>query len=106
MLQVNEGITTCTAYNLLQLHYGRRVPPPVLGEAYVSVILKEGKDKLDCKSYRPINVLNSDYKLFASVLAGRLEKIMPLLIYKDQTGLLAIGKPMIIFRDSCRLLIS
>lgn len=32
-------------------------------DAVISVIPKEGKDKLDCGSYRPISVLNQDYKI-------------------------------------------
>ncbi len=37
---------------------------PSRRETIISVILKEGKYKLGCGNYKPINVLNVDYKLF------------------------------------------
>lgn len=33
-------------------------------EAIISIIPKKGKDRLECSSYRPITVLNVNYKLF------------------------------------------
>lgn len=42
---------------------------PSWRKAIISVILKEGKDKLECGNYWPISVLNVDYKLFTSILA-------------------------------------
>uniref|UniRef100_A0A8C5PB98 Reverse transcriptase domain-containing protein n=1 Tax=Leptobrachium leishanense TaxID=445787 RepID=A0A8C5PB98_9ANUR len=54
--------------------------------ATIVVIPKEGKDPLSCASYRPISLLNSDIKLFATGLANRLHPLASLLVRKDQVG--------------------
>lgn len=55
-------------------------------QATISLLLKKAKDPLLCESYRPISLLNCDYKILANVLAGRLENILPKVIHPDQTG--------------------
>ena len=58
--------------------------PPSLRSALISVIFKKG-DRLDCKNWRPISVLNVDYKLCARALAGHLLKVLHHVIASDQT---------------------
>ena len=60
--------------------------PPSWNQALISVIYKPGKDATECSSYRPISVLNLDYKIFTTILAKRIENIIPELIDTDQTG--------------------
>lgn len=60
--------------------------PLTLTQASISLILKKNKDPLDCASYRPISLLNVDYKILAKLLSTRLEAVLPSVISPDQTG--------------------
>lgn len=59
---------------------------PAWKQATISVVPKEGKDHLYCSSFRPISVLNVDYKLFTVILSTRVQELLPELINTDQTG--------------------
>ena len=50
----------------------------------ISLIFKKG-DRLDPRNWCPITLLNVDYKLAARVVAGRLLKVIHLIVAKDQT---------------------
>jgi hypothetical protein len=54
--------------------------------AIISLIPKGGKDSRLIKNWRPISVLNVDYKIYAKVIALRLKTVMPDLIHEDQCG--------------------
>ena len=54
--------------------------------AVLRLILKKDKDITDLKNWRPISLLNTDYKILAHVLAGRLQRVLPEIISKDQNA--------------------
>ena len=47
---------------------------------------KEDSDLSALANWRPIMLLNLDYKIASKVIAKRMEKVLALLINPDQTG--------------------
>ena len=54
----------------------------------ISLIPKKEKNRMFLKNWRPISLLNTDYKLLAKILASRLQNVLPDIINDDQTGYL------------------
>ena len=54
--------------------------------AIISLLPKKEKNRIFLKNWRPISLLNVDYKILAKALANRLTKYLPRLIDEDQTG--------------------
>ena len=52
----------------------------------VTLIPKEDSDLLDLQNWRPITLLNIDYKIASKTLAKRIENVLPKLVHFDQTG--------------------
>ena len=50
----------------------------------ITLLFKKG-DRLNCKNWRPITLLNVDYKLCARTIAGRLLKVLQFVVAPDQT---------------------
>ena len=60
--------------------------PQSMSKAIISLLPKPGKDPMQLGSYRPISLLNCDYKILSKILALRLEKVVPSIIHFDQVG--------------------
>ena len=52
----------------------------------ITLIPKEDSDLSTLANWRPITLLNLDYKIASKIIARRLEKVLALLINPDQTG--------------------
>ena len=53
-------------------------------KAVISLLPKKG-DLLDIKNWRPVSLLNTDYKICAKVLANRLKNVIGSIVHPDQT---------------------
>ena len=52
----------------------------------ITLLPKKDKDPHSTKNYRPISLLNTDYKIMAKVMANRLKPSLQEIIHNDQTG--------------------
>ena len=56
-----------------------KLTPAGFLDGAISVLHKKG-DRADPSNYRPITLLNTDYRLLAKVLASRLQRVLPMVI--------------------------
>ena len=54
--------------------------------AILTLLPKGEKDIRYLKNWRPLSLLNTDYKILTKTLATRLQKVIPKLVSPDQTG--------------------
>ena len=55
-------------------------------EGWMAPIYKEKGERTRISNYRPITLLNTDYKLLSKMLAVRLADVAPDLYHKSQAG--------------------
>ena len=68
----------------------------------VITLTKPGKDICQLKAWRPISLLNVDYKILSKILATRLNKVLPSLIGEEQSAFVRgryIGEPLRLISD-------
>ena len=57
-------------------------------QSIISLIPKSDKDTSILENWRPISLLNVDYKIKTKTIANRFKKVLPKLIHDSQTGFL------------------
>ena len=55
-------------------------------QAVITLIEKKGKDRAFLNNWRPISLLNFDYKLSTKLLSNRVKEVLPSIISETQTG--------------------
>ena len=55
-------------------------------ESAISLMSKKNKNRLKVAHWRPLNLCNCDYKIYAKILANRIQYVIPYLISQDQFG--------------------
>uniref|UniRef100_A0A803SRK8 Reverse transcriptase domain-containing protein n=1 Tax=Anolis carolinensis TaxID=28377 RepID=A0A803SRK8_ANOCA len=85
-LQLEEVIQSLKEIMNLALH--NKIIPDSWKEATIIMIPKEGSAQADVKNFRPISLLNNDYKIFAKILANRLKDFLEGWVGEEQTGFL------------------
>ena len=55
-------------------------------QAIITLIDKKGKDRQYLKNWRPISLINVDYKILTKALSFRLKKCLASIIHQNQTG--------------------
>ncbi len=63
--------------------------PPTLTQGLITLIPKPKKDLLLIDNWRPISLLNNDYKIFASIFAKRIKFVLDYIIDETQSGFLS-----------------
>ena len=59
---------------------------PADWENSITCPIYEKGDRMQCKNYRPITLLNVTYKIFATILCNRLSEIMEVKLGEYQMG--------------------
>ena len=57
-------------------------------QGVITCLPKQNKDRQLLKNWRPITLLNTDYKIASTVLATRMKSVLPKLIHENQKGFL------------------
>ena len=52
----------------------------------INLIPQKDKDHRFLKSWRPVSLLNTDYKILTKALANKLQKVIPKIVSTDQVG--------------------
>lgn len=54
-------------------------------QSYITLICKDPENSTNVKNYRPISLLNYDYKLISKVIINRVKKVLEYIVHPVQT---------------------
>lgn len=63
--------------------------PPSMTQGVISLIPKQNKDLLFIDNWRPISLLNNDYKILAHILSKRIKYVLDSIIDEAQSGFIS-----------------
>ena len=75
-------------------------------QGIIKVVPKKRKNKLYLENWRPISLLNIDYKIVTKTIAGRISKLLPKVIHEDQSGYVKgrnIGQNIRLIKDIMKI---
>lgn len=75
-----------TIHKLFNTIVERRIMNKTAREGITSLMIKPHRDELNIQTWRPLSLLNNDYKLYAKVLAERFSATTRYIIPKEQRG--------------------
>ena len=81
----------CKLLSMYEEAFLSKLLPESLRTGVIVLLEKKGKDRLKIANWRPITLLNIDYKLLTKTLGVRLKKVLPFLVHKDQNGFVPGG---------------
>ena len=90
--------------NVAAAFHGGLALPAELVEALVIFLAKTDDQSPRAAQFRPISLLNADYKLLAAMLASRINAVLPALVHDQQTGFVLgrlIHSNLSLCRDLC-----
>ena len=85
LYKCNEKLFVPMLTSLFNEALERGALPSSMKEGIITLLFKK-KDPRDIRNYRPITLLNTDYKILARVLSERLKKMMDKFVGSQQTG--------------------
>ena len=73
-------------YNSYTCAFNRGELSPSQRQGVINLVPKKDKELTDLKSWRPLSILNTDYKILAKALSNRLKITLTEIINPDQVG--------------------
>lgn len=79
-----KNILTPILYEIYCVIFKKEQLCESMKKGMIKIIYKNKGDKEDLKNYRPLSMLNTDYKILAKILANRMKKVIPNIITTNQ----------------------